>query len=202
MKNFDVRENRNLGMLMDFYELTMSNAYLNEGIGDKIVYFDMFFRKVPEQGGFAIMAGLEQLIQYIKELGFNKSDIEYLRGLNLFTEEFLAYLSDFKFTGSIYAIPEGTPIFPGEPLITVKAPVIEAQLIETMLLLTVNHQSLIATKANRVVRAAEGRQVLEFGARRAQGYDGAIYGARAAYIGGVDGTATTIAGEDFGIPVS
>ena len=202
MKNFDVRENRNLGMLMDFYELTMSNAYLNEGIGDKIVYFDMFFRKVPEQGGFAIMAGLEQLIQYIKELSFNKSDIEYLRGLNLFTEEFLTYLSDFKFTGSIYAIPEGTPIFPGEPLITVKAPVIEAQLIETMLLLTVNHQSLIATKANRIVRAAEGRQVLEFGARRAQGYDGAIYGARAAYIGGVDGTATTIAGKDFGIPVS
>ena len=202
MKNFDVRENRNLGMLMDFYELTMSNAYLNEGIKDKIVYFDMFFRKVPEQGGFAIMAGLEQLIKYIKELRFNENDIEYLRGLNLFNEEFLAYLLDFKFTGSIYAIPEGTPIFPGEPLITVKAPVIEAQLIETMLLLTVNHQSLIATKANRIVRAAEGRQVLEFGARRAQGYDGAIYGARAAYIGGVDGTATTIAGEDFGIPVS
>lgn len=202
MKQFDIKSKRNLGMLMDFYELTMSNAYLKEGIKDKVVYFDMFFRKVPEQGGFAIMAGIEEVIEYIENLTFFEGDIEYLRSLNLFDEAFLEYLLTFKFSGSIYAIPEGTPIFPGEPILTVKAPIIEAQLIETMILLTINHQCLIATKANRVVRAAEGRQVLEFGARRAQGYDGAIYGARAAFIGGVDGTATTIAGEKFGIPVS
>lgn len=202
MKEFDIKNKRNLGMLMDFYELTMSNAYLKEGIKDKIVYFDMFFRKVPEQGGFAIMAGIEQVIEYIENLTFLEDDIEYLRSLDLFDDAFLAYLLGFKFSGSIYAIPEGTPIFPGEPILTVKAPIIEAQLIETMILLTINHQCLIATKANRVVRAAEGRQVLEFGARRAQGYDGAIYGARAAFIGGVDGTATTLAGKKFDIPVS
>ncbi|MGL5615843.1 MAG: nicotinate phosphoribosyltransferase [Sarcina sp.] len=200
--NFNVREERSLGMLMDFYELTMSNAYLNEGFKEKIVYFDMFFRKIPENGGFAIMAGVEQIIDYIEALSFTDSDIQYLRTLNLFSEEFLKYLRDFKFSGSIYAIPEGTPIFPNEPILTVKAPIIEAQLIETMILLTINHQSLIATKANRIVRAAEGKSVLEFGARRAQGYDGAIFGARAAYIGGVSGTATTIAGERFDIPVS
>ncbi|MGL4762790.1 MAG: nicotinate phosphoribosyltransferase [Sarcina sp.] len=202
MKKFDIKENRNLAMLMDFYELTMSNAYFNEGIKEKVVYFDMFFRKVPEGGGFAIMAGLEQVIEYINSLGFSEEDIKYLRGLNIFSEKFLDYLLNFKFSGSIYAIPEGTPIFPSEPMITVKAPIIEAQLVETMLLLTVNHQSLIATKANRVVRAAGGRTVLEFGARRAQGYDGAIYGARAAFIGGVNGTATTLAGEMFDMPVS
>ncbi|MGL5068584.1 MAG: nicotinate phosphoribosyltransferase [Sarcina sp.] len=202
MKKFDVKENRNLAMLMDFYELTMSNAYFNEGIKEKVVYFDMFFRKVPEGGGFAIMAGLEQVIEYINSLGFSEEDIKYLRCLNIFSEKFLDYLLNFKFSGSIYAIPEGTPIFPSEPMITVKAPIIEAQLVETMLLLTVNHQSLIATKANRVVRAAGGRTVLEFGARRAQGYDGAIYGARAAFIGGVNGTATTLAGEMFDMPVS
>lgn len=202
MKKFDIREKRNLAMLMDFYELTMSNAYFNEGIKDKMVYFDMFFRKVPENGGFAIMAGLEQVIEYINGLSFGEEDVEYLRGLNVFSEEFLEYLLDFKFSGSIYAIPEGTPIFPNEPIITVKAPIIEAQLVETMILLTVNHQSLIATKANRIVRAAKGRTVLEFGARRAQGYDGSIYGARAAFIGGVHGTATTITGQMFDIPVS
>lgn len=202
MKKFDIKDNRSLAMLMDFYELTMSNAYFNEGIKDKVVYFDMFFRKVPEGGGFAIMAGLEQVIDYISSLGFSEEDVHYLRGLNIFSEKFLEYLLGFKFSGSIYAIPEGTPIFPSEPMITVKAPIIEAQLVETMLLLTVNHQSLIATKANRVVRAAGGRTVLEFGARRAQGYDGAIYGARAAFIGGVNGTATTLAGEMFDMPVS
>lgn len=161
----------------------------------------MFFRKVPEGGGFAIMAGLEQVIEYIQGLKFDEEDIEYLRSLNKFEERFLDYLRNFKFTGSIYAIPEGTPIFPNEPIITVKAPVIEAQLLETMILLTVNHQSLIATKANRICRAADGRDVFEFGARRSQGYDGSIYGARAAYIGGVMGTATTLAGKEFNIPV-
>lgn len=202
MKKFDIKEKRNLAMLMDFYELTMSNAYFNEGIKDKIVYFDMFFRKVPENGGFAIMAGLEQVIEYINGLTFEAEDVDYLRRLNIFSEEFLNYLQNFKFSGSIYAVPEGTPIFPNEPIITVKAPIIEAQLVETMILLTVNHQSLIATKANRIVRAADGRVVLEFGARRAQGYDGSIYGARAAFIGGVHGTATTITGQMFDIPVS
>ncbi|MGL4991959.1 MAG: nicotinate phosphoribosyltransferase [Sarcina sp.] len=202
MKKFDITEKRNLAMLMDFYELTMSNAYFNQGIKDKIVYFDMFFRKVPEQGGFAIMAGLEQVIEYINGLSFDQEDIEYLRELKIFSEDFLDYLLNFKFSGSIYAVPEGTPIFPNEPIVTVKAPIIEAQLIETMILLTINHQSLIATKANRIVRAAAGRTVLEFGARRAQGYDGSIYGARAAFIGGVDGTATTITGQMFDIPVS
>ncbi|MGL4452156.1 MAG: nicotinate phosphoribosyltransferase [Sarcina sp.] len=202
MKKFDIKEKRNLAMLMDFYELTMSNAYFNEGIKDKIVYFDMFFRKVPEGGGFAIMAGLEQVIEYISGLSFNEEDVEYLNSLNVFSKQFLDYLLNFKFSGSIYAIPEGTPIFPNEPILTVKAPIIEAQLIETMILLTINHQSLIATKANRIVRAAGGRTVLEFGARRAQGYDGSIYGARASYIGGVHGTATTLAGEMFDIPVS
>ena len=166
---------------------------------DKIVYFDMFFRKNPDNAGFAIVAGLEQVIEYIKGLNFTKSDIEYLRERKLFNEEFLEYLLNFKFTGDIYAIEEGTPVFPNEPLITVKAKAIEAQLIETMLLLTINHQSLIATKANRIRRAAEGKEVLELGARRSQGYDAAIYGARAAYIGGVDGTANTIADEIFGV---
>ncbi|MDS0528029.1 nicotinate phosphoribosyltransferase [Clostridium sp. SHJSY1] len=202
MKKLDFRENRNMSMLMDFYELTMSNAYLLDGVGEKIAYFDMFFRKVPEQGGYAIMAGLEQVIEYIESLRFDEKDIEYLRGLNIFNDKFLNYLLNFKFTGSIYAVPEGTLIFPNEPIITVKAPVIEAQLLETMILLTVNHQSLIATKTSRICRAADGKSVLEFGARRAQGYDAAIYGARAAYIGGADGTATTIVGEKLGMPVS
>ncbi len=191
---------RKLSMLMDFYELTMANGYFSNGMKDDIVYFDMFFRKNPDGAGFSIVAGLEQVIQYIKQLKFTEDDIEYLRNKNMFKEEFLEFLRDFKFTGDLYAIPEGTPVFPNEPLITVRAKSIDAQLIETMLLLTVNHQSLIATKSNRVVRAAKGRPIMEFGARRSQGYDGAIYGARAAYIGGVMGTATTLADEAFGVP--
>nr|WP_300089985.1 nicotinate phosphoribosyltransferase [Sedimentibacter sp.] len=191
---------RKLPMLMDFYELTMANGYFSNGMKDDIVYFDMFFRKNPDGAGFSIVAGLEQVIQYIKELKFSDHDIDYLRSKNMFKEEFLQYLKNFKFSGDIYAIPEGTPVFPNEPLITVRAKSIDAQLIETMLLLTINHQSLIATKANRVVRAAKGRPIMEFGARRSQGYDGAIYGARAAYIGGVMGTATTLADEAFGVP--
>lgn len=191
---------RKLSMLMDFYELTMANGYFSNGMKDDIVYFDMFFRKNPDGAGFSIVAGLEQVIQYIKELKFTEHDIEFLRSKKMFKEEFLQHLKNFKFTGDIYAIPEGTPVFPNEPLITVRAKSIDAQLIETMLLLTINHQSLIATKANRVVRAAKGKPIMEFGARRSQGYDGAIYGARASYIGGVVGTATTLADEAFGVP--
>ena len=189
----------NLTMLCDFYELTMAYGYFNEGYKDRITYFDVFYRQCPDGGGFAIAAGLEQIIDYIQELHFDPEDIEYLRGRNLFSEEFLTYLSNFKFTGDIWAVPEGTPIFPREPIMTVRAPAIEAQLIETFLLLSINHQSLIATKANRVVRAAEGRTVLEFGSRRAQGADAAILGARAAYIGGCHGTACTISDQLFGV---
>ena len=199
MIKISLEDERNLSMLVDFYEFTMANGYFENNLKDKIVYFDMFFRKNPDNAGFAIVAGLDQVIEYIKGLNFTKNDIEYLRERKLFSEEFLEYLLNFKFTGDIYAIEEGTPVFPNEPLITVKAKVIEAQLIETMLLLTINHQSLIATKANRIRRAADGKEVLELGARRSQGYDAAIYGARAAYIGGVDGTANTIADEIFGV---
>lgn len=202
MKKLDLKNGRNMSMLMDFYELTMSNGYFLDGMGDRVAYFDMFFRRVPEGGGYAIMAGLEQVIEYIEGLKFDKDDIDYLRGLNIFDERFLSYLENFEFTGSVYAIPEGTLIFPGEPIITIKAPVKEAQLLETMILLTINHQSLIATKTSRIVRAAEGRPVMEFGSRRAQGCDGAIYGARASYIGGASATAATIVGEEFGMPVS
>ena len=202
MKKLDLKNGRNMSMLMDFYELTMSNGYFLDGMGDRVAYFDMFFRKVPEGGGYAIMAGLEQVSEYIEGLKFDKDDIDYLRGLNIFDERFLNYLENFEFTGSVYAIPEGTLIFPGEPIITIKAPVKEAQLLETMILLTINHQSLIATKTSRIVRAAEGRPVMEFGSRRAQGCDGAIYGARASYIGGASATAATIVGEEFGMPVS
>ena len=166
-------------MLCDFYELTMGNGYFEAGCKERITYFDVFFRKVPDGGGFAIAAGLEQLIDYIENLHFTEEDIAYLRGRNLFCEEFLDYLRNFRFTGDIYAIPEGTPVFPKEPLVVVRAPAIEAQLIETFTLLTINHQSLIATKANRIVRAAKGRTVLEFGSRRAQGADAAIVGAPA-----------------------
>ena len=193
-------EKLNMTMLCDFYELTMSNGYFNNGYKDRTVIFDVFFRRVPDQGGFAIAAGLQQLIEYIEDLHFTEEDIEYLRGRNLFCEEFLEYLKNFRFTGDIYAVPEGTPVFPKEPLVVIKAPAIEAQLIETFTLLTINHQSLIATKANRVVRAAQGRTVLEFGSRRAQGADAAIVGARAAYIGGVDGTACTISDQLYGVP--
>ena len=190
----------NLSMLCDFYEFTMANGYLKAGYKDRIVYFDVFFRDVPDKGGFAIAAGLDQLIEYILDLHFTDEDIEYLRGKGLFCEEFLEYLRNFRFTGDIWAIPEGTPIFPREPVLTVRAPAIEAQLIETYTLLAINHQSLIATKASRVVRAAKGRAVLEFGSRRAQGADGAVLGARAAYIGGCKGTACTISEELFGVP--
>ena len=193
-------EKLNMTMLCDFYELTMGNGYFRNGYKDRITYFDVFFRKVPDQGGFAIAAGLEQLIDYIENLHFSEEDIAYLRGRSLFCEEFLNYLKNFRFTGDIYAIPEGTPVFPREPLVVVRAPSIEAQLIETFTLLTINHQSLIATKANRICRAANGRTVLEFGSRRAQGADAAIIGARAAYIGGCAGTACTISDQLYGVP--
>lgn len=192
--------NENLSMLCDFYELTMSNGYFKNGFYKKNVYFDLFFRKVPDNGGFAITAGLEQVIEYIKDLHFDENDIEFLKGKGIFDEQFLDYLKNFKFSGDIYAVPEGTPVFPNEPILTVKAPAIEAQLIETFLLLTINHQSLIATKANRIVRAAQGRAVLEFGSRRAQGASGAVDGARAAFIGGCLGTACTLTDELYGVP--
>ena len=196
----DANKQLNLTMLCDFYELTMSNGYFQCGMKDRITYFDIFFRTVPDNGGFAIAAGLEQAVRYIQQLHFDDDDIAYLRGRNMFSEEFLQYLRDFRFTGDIWAVPEGTPIFPREPIMTVRAPAIQAQLVETYLLLTLNHQSLIATKANRVVRAAEGRTVLEFGSRRAQGGDGAVLGARAAFIGGCKGTACTVSDELFGVP--
>lgn len=190
----------NLTMLVDFYELTMAHGYFESGMENQIAYFDMFFRRVPDEGGFAIMAGLEQLIEYFKNLKFTDEDIEYLRSKELFSENFLNYLKNFKFACDIYAIPEGTPIFPNEPILTVRGPIIQAQFIETMILLSINHQSLIATKSNRIVRAAQGRPVLELGARRAQGADGAILGARAAYIGGCKGTACTLSDRDFNVP--
>jgi len=191
---------QNLAMLCDFYEFTMCNGYFQNGFYEETVYFDMFFRNVPDGGGFAIAAGLSQLIDYIEDLHFEKDDIEFLRSKGIFNEEFLKYLSTFRFTGDIFAVPEGTPIFPNEPILTVRAKAIEAQLIETFVLLTINHQSLIATKANRVVRAAKGRSVFEFGSRRAQGADGAILGARAAYIGGCDGTACALSDQLYGVP--
>ena len=201
MDKINVRDKNNLSMLVDFYELTMSNGYFENGCGDAVVYCDMFFRKNPDKASFSITAGLQQFIEYVNTLTFTKEDIEYLRGQNIFDEKFLDYLLNFKFTGDIYAIPEGTVVFPNEPLVTVKAKIIEAQFIETMLLLYINHQSLIATKANRVVRAAAGRTVMDLGARRAQGAEAAILGARAAIIGGVDATATTITGKEFNVPV-
>ena len=190
--------NLNYTMLCDFYELTMGSGYFVSGMKDKITYFDLFFRQIPDNGGFAIACGLEQVIEYIEDLHFSDEDIEYLKSKNIFDGRFLEYLRDFKFTGDIYAVPEGTAVFPNEPIITVKAPAIEAQLIETYLLLTVNHQSLIATKANRIVRAADGRAVSEFGSRRAHGADAAILGARAAGIGGCSATACTITDQLFG----
>lgn len=190
----------NLAMLCDFYEFTMSNGYFKNGFYKKNVYFDVFFRKVPDNGGFAIAAGLEQVIEYIKDLHFNDDDIAYLKSKGIFDVQFLDYLKNFKFSGDIYAVPEGTTIFPNEPILTVRAPAIEAQLIETFVLLTLNHQTLIATKANRIVRAAQGRTVLEFGSRRAQGASGAVDGARAAFIGGCKGTACTLTDEIYGVP--
>ena len=197
MKN--IASQRNLTMLTDFYEITMANGYFKNNFKDTIAYFDMFYRKVPDSGGYVIMAGVEQLVEYLANLKFTKDDIAYLRARG-FGEDFLDYLANFKFECDVWAIPEGTPIFPGEPIVKVKGPVIQAQFIETMVLLCINHQSLIATKANRISRAAQGRTVMEFGSRRAQGADGAVYGARAAYIGGCAGTACTISDEMFGVP--
>ena len=192
----------NLTMLCDFYELTMGNGYWESGMRDRITYFDVFYRDVPDSGGFAIAAGLEQIVDYVQNLHFDAEDIAYLRSRGIFSEDFLAYLADFRFTGDIWAVPEGTPIFPREPVITVRAPAIQAQLLETYMLLEFNHQSLIATKANRVCRAAEGRAVLEFGSRRAQGIAGAVTGARAAFIGGCAGTACTVSDTLYGVPAA
>ena len=193
---------KNLTMIMDLYELTMSNGIFDSEMRDETVYFDMFFRRVPDDGGYAVMAGIEQLIEYMNNLEFDESDIAYLKGLKLFSEDFIEYLRTFKFTCDVWAMPEGTVIFPHEPIVTVRGPAMQAMMLETMLLLTVNHQSLIATKANRIVRAAAGRPVMEFGARRAHGYGAAYYGARAAVIGGCTGTSCILTAKDFGVPAS
>ena len=193
-------EKLNLTMLTDFYEITMANGYHSSGMADDIAYFDMFFRKIPDGGGYAIFAGLEQVIEYLKGLDFTEEDIEYLRSKKIFNEEFLEYLANFEFKCDVWAVPEGSIVFPHEPLITVRGPVMQAQFIETMILLLINHQSLIATKASRIVRSAAGRPVMEFGTRRSHSTAAAIYGARASYIGGCAGTACTVADRDFGIP--
>ena len=199
MTQFD---KRNISMLMDLYELTMANGYFSSQQEPQRVVFDVFYRKNPDQGGYAIFTGLEQVIEYVENLHFGNEDIAYFRSQNLFSEEFLAYLKDFQFSGDIYAFSEGTIMYPNEPIITVVAPLIDAQLIETAILTQVNHQSLIATKTSRIVRAAQGRLVSDFGARRAHNMDAAVYGARAAYIGGVSSTATVMASQEFGIPVN
>lgn len=191
---------RDLTLLTDFYELTMANSYYELGRGDEIAYFDYFFRSIPDNGGYAIFAGLEQVITYIENLKFTEDEINFLRGKKIFSEGFLSYLQSFKFRGSIYSFKEGYPMFPGEPIMTVKGPIIDCQIIETALLLTVNHQSLIATKSSRIVGSAQGRKVMEFGARRAHSYDAANFGARAAYIAGVDGTSNTYLDYKLGIP--
>lgn len=198
----DVRNGRNLTMLTDFYELTMGNGYFENGVEDTIAYFDMYFRRVPDEGGFCVMAGVDQLIEYLENLTFTEDDIEYLRKKKYFSEGFLNYLATFELKCDVWAVPEGTPVFPNEPLVTVRGPIIQAQFIETMTLLTINHQTLIATKANRIVRAAAGRDVLEFGSRRAQGYDGAIYGSRAAIVGGCTSSANTLAEIMFNVPAT
>ncbi|MCF0110914.1 MAG: nicotinate phosphoribosyltransferase [Erysipelotrichaceae bacterium] len=197
-----VNEKRNLTMLMDYYELTMANGYYTLGLKDQRVCFDLFFRRVPENGGYVIAAGLETIISYVKDMHFTDGDIEYLRNKKIFDEGFLEYLRNFTFTGDIDAVPEGTPVYPNTPIVTVCAPMCEAQILETMLLLSINHQSLIATKANRIVRAAGDKVVMEFGARRAHGYDAAIYGARACAIGGAKMTATSLADELFDFPAT
>ena len=204
MKNsqFEVKDPRNLSILTDFYELTMANGFFESGNRDTIGVFDLFFRRVPDQGGFAINAGLEQAIDYLENLHFTDNDIAYLRSRNLFSEGFLEYLANFKFECNVWAIPEGTPVFPKEPSMVIEGPMIQAQLVETALLVILNHQTLIATKANRIVRSAMGRPVMEFGARRAQGVDAANYGSRAAYIGGCVATSNTMMERDFGIPAS
>lgn len=193
---------RNLTMLADFYEFTMANGYLQNGLGEREVVFDMFFRRIPDGGGFAIFAGLQQLVEYLQGLSFTPEDIAYFRDKGLFSEDFLSYLETFTFRCDVWSVREGTPIFPNEPIVTVKGPLMQAQMIETMLLLSINYQTLIATKSNRIVRAAQGRAVVEFGSRRAQSYDAAVLGARAAYIAGCAGTACTLADRDFGIPAS
>ena len=199
MTQFD---ERNISMMMDLYEMTMANGYFNGDENQKRVAFDVFYRKNPDGGGYAVFAGLEQIIEYVENLHFETDDIEYFRSLNLFSKDFLEYLSKFRFKGDIYAFEEGTIMYPNEPIITVVAPLIDAQLIETAILTEINHQSLIATKTSRIVRAAKGRAVSDFGARRAHNMDAAVYGARAAYIGGAVGTATVMAGKEFNIPVS
>lgn len=191
---------RNLTMLADFYQFTMAHGYFKNDLRDTVAYFDMFFRKIPDSGGYVITAGLTQLVEFIQSIHFTEDDLKLLHSKGITDEGFLDYLRHFCFRGDIYAMPEGTVAFPYEPIITVRAPIIDAQLIETMLLLTINHQTLIATKTSRIVKAAQGRAVIEFGARRAQGADAAIYGARAAYIGGAIGTATVLAEKMFGIP--
>ena len=191
---------RNLTMLTDYYEFTMSNGYFLNGFKDRIAVFDMFFRNIPDGGGFAIFAGLEQLIHYLENLHFTQQDIEYFRSKKIFDEKFLEYLADFKFECDVWALEEGTPMFPNEPIVTIRGPVIQAQLVETMVLLTINHQSLVTTKANRMVRAAGDKLIMEFGSRRAQGYDAAILGARATYIGGCGATACAITDRDYGVP--
>lgn len=193
-------DRRSLALLCDYYEITMGNGYFNLGMKDTIAYFDVFYRKNPDNGGYAVAAGLEQIAKYIKHLRFSETDIEYLRSRNVFSDDFLEYLKTFRFTGDIYAVPEGTVVFPYEPIMIVRAPIIEAQLIETYVLLQINHQSLIATKASRIVRAADGRPVAEFGSRRAHGEDAAVLGARAAYIGGCSGTACALSDKKFGVP--
>lgn len=193
---------QNLTMLTDFYELTMGNGYFLNGFYKKQTYFDVFYRQVPDKGGFAIACGLADIIDYLRNLHFTDEDIAYLRNKKIFDEKFLKYLRNFKFTGDVYAVPEGTVIFPYEPVITVKAPAAEAQLIETFLLLCINHQSVIATKANRIVRSAEGRPVMEFGSRRAQGISAAVIGARAAYIAGCVATACTLTDQLYGVPAA
>lgn len=190
----------NLSLLADFYEFTMGNGYFESGKKDEICYFDMFYRSAPDNATYAIIAGLEQVIEYFENLSFSEEDIEFLRGKKLFSEEFLDYLANFKFECDVWAMPEGTVAFPSEPILIVRGPAIQAQMLETMVLLTINHQSLVATKANRIVRAAKGRPVSEFGSRRAQGYSGANEGARAAYIGGCVGTANTLAEKIYGVP--
>lgn len=198
MSQFD---KRNISMMMDLYEMTMADCYFAEKDEETQVVFDVFYRKNPDQGGFAIFAGLEQIVEYIEDLHFDEDDIAYFSSLRLFSEEFLQYLKNFRFKGDIHAFPEGTVMYPNEPVLTVIAPLIDAQLIETAVLAQINHQSLIATKTQRIVKAAEGRPVSDFGARRAHNMDAAVYGARAAYIGGAAGTATVLAGKQFGIPV-
>ncbi len=192
----------NLTMIMDLYELTMANGVFTSDMKDTVTYFDMFFRRIPDKGGYAIMAGLEQLIEYMNNLKFTDEDIEYLTSLNLFRPEFIDYLRDFKFSCDVWAVPEGTVIFPHEPIVTVRGPIMQALMVETMLLVTINHQSLIATKANRIVRAADGRPVMEFGARRAHGHGASYYGARAAIIGGCTGTSCLLTAKDFGVKAS